>query len=160
LIYNYSIQPSVILNQCSTRYRGDTFVFNFQYLISRLLPQLLMNHILFYFDFLQSLHQLLHKLLCFYCFKRHSMCTLVIYCSFTAKTFFQDYFCNASWICNWTTFTWILSTTFTIASFFLLHLCFTTTIQPFLTKHNASFGYTKPFIETTCCLLMLIYFST
>lgn len=84
----------------------SAFVFNFQYLMSRLLLQLLMNHTPFYFDFLQSLHQLLHKLLYFYYFKIHSMCTLAIYCSFTAKTFFQDYSCNASWICNWTTFTW------------------------------------------------------
>jgi hypothetical protein len=54
----------------------------------------------------------------------------------------------------------LLSTTFPIASSSFLHVCFTTTIQPFLTKHNASFGYYKPSIETTCCLLMLIYFST
>jgi hypothetical protein len=40
--------------------------------------------------------------------------------------------------------------------FFFLHVCFAIAIQPFLAKHNASFGYTKPYIKTTCCLLMLI----
>jgi hypothetical protein len=54
----------------------------------------------------------------------------------------------------------LLPTTFTTASYFFLHVCFTTVIQPYLAKHNASFGYIKPSIETTCCLLMLIYFST
>lgn len=54
----------------------------------------------------------------------------------------------------------LLLTTLTTTSSISFHVCFTTTIQPFLTKHNASFGYTKPSIETTCCLLMLIYFST
>jgi len=138
----------------------SAFVFNFQYLMSRLLLQLLMNHTPFYFDFLQSLHQLLHKLSisitskyipCVpWLFIVHSLpkpsskTILVMQVGYAIELPLHE----------------LLLTTFTNASSFFLHVCFTIAIQPFLAKQNASFGYIKPSIKTICCLLMLIYFST